>query len=385
MSQENSQKRGIGEKIGIVVIILLVILIVCTFVVYGLFKDVDAAPSLFGYRIYIMNNDTMGEQIKGSAVFIKEGLMPSNEGNIILVSCPDTNESQDLQNSDGADDSVKDKLAIVTYCGTHDVTMPDGSVQAKHIVKYSNAPDDKRWVVDTENIIGKAESYDPVMGAIIRFVSSKAGMLVMVIIPCGLIVIYEVIMLIISIQRKRSEVSSGYDDDYGYSKNPEAFESKENALKFGRHSESKSQSKSISSKPDHTDFAESKKPEEAYPERTIAFDFNRHSGKAKSESDYPENIAPVQKAPNRSEENIGFHSEPRTPAVDRSTVPPTAPKAKVPVSPAPTVSNAATTFTSESKPKTAPAAPAEDKRDSSQRIDELMRMLREETEKLSKK
>lgn len=376
MFQEKSQKRGLGEKIGIAAIILLVILIICTFVVYGLFKGVDAAPSVFGYRIYIMNNDTMGEQIKkGSAVFIKEGLMPANEGNVILVTCPDTESDQNIQNGGENSQSVKNKLAIVAYCGTQDVTMPDGTIQAKHIVKYGNAPDSQRWVVNTEDIIGKAESYDPVMGAVIRFVSSKTGVLVMVIIPCSLIVIYEIVLLILSMRKKLKESDKDGDNNYGYPSDSKDNGFDDTALRFGSHNARRADKESAI-KPE-SNIAEDIKAEK-YPGRTIAFSFDRSADNNKPEMNLLDNSAAIRKAPNNADDIPQFKENYslRTQAVNIETM---RSKPEAIVSPAPAK---ASSFSAQPKQEAA-AAQSADNRSSSQRIDELMRMLKEETEKLS--
>ncbi len=217
MFQENTKKRGAGEIIGIIVIFILAILIVCTFVVYGIFRDANKAPSVFGHRIYLMNGDGMEPRIKqGSAVFIDEGAMPEAEGNVILC-------------------DIDGRLAVVGFQGTQDVTMLDGSVQRKYIVKYDNAPAEQVWAVDEDDIIGRAISYDTALGAVIRFASSKTGMLVIVIVPCALLVIYEIVMLIISLKKGKTtddmeleEIETIDASDMNF--NPA------NALDFGRMS-----------------------------------------------------------------------------------------------------------------------------------------------------
>lgn len=207
MFSESSKKRRPLEIIGAVVIFILAAAIVCTFVLYGIFKDSNTAPSFFGKRVYIMNGDGMEPRIKkGSAVFIDEGVMPETVGNVILC------------NIDG-------KLAVVGYVRNQSVTLSDGTVETKYIVKYDNTPADQQWAVDREDIIGKAVSYDVFLGGLIRFASSKTGMLLIVILPCALLVVYEVIMLIVSLKKRNAEAS----EDAGF-KEPDMF-----ALKFGEN------------------------------------------------------------------------------------------------------------------------------------------------------
>lgn len=197
MFQENTKKRRVGEIIGIIVIFILAVLIVCTFVVYGIFRDANNAPSVFGHKIYLMSGDGMEPIIEqGAAVFVVEGEMPDDSKEINVILC-----------------DIDGRLALVSYQGAQDVTMPDGSVQRKYVVKYENAPNDQIWTVDEDDILGRATSYDTTLGAVIRFASSKTGMLIIVIVPCALLVLYEVIMLIVSLKKGRVDDDMGIFED----------------------------------------------------------------------------------------------------------------------------------------------------------------------------
>ncbi|MCC8196874.1 MAG: hypothetical protein LIO49_08820 [Ruminococcus sp.] len=187
MFQETVKKRKPLQIVGIVVVVILALAIVSTFVVYGIFKDSNSAPSIFGKRVYIMSGSGMEPRIpQGAAVFVEEGTLPENEGNVILC------------NIDG-------KLALVGYVGSQTTTAEDGTVTTSYIVKYDSTSADQQWTVDEEDIIGRAVSYDTFLGGVITFASSKVGMLVIVIVPCALLIIYEVIMLILASRQKKAE------------------------------------------------------------------------------------------------------------------------------------------------------------------------------------
>ncbi|MCD7733134.1 MAG: hypothetical protein LUH56_06810 [Oscillospiraceae bacterium] len=187
MFQETVKKRKPLQIVGIVVVVILALAIVSTFVVYGIFKDSNSAPSIFGKRVYIMSGSGMEPRIpQGAAVFVEEGTLPENEGNVILC------------NIDG-------KLALVGYVGSQTTTAEDGTVTTSYIVKYDSTSADQQWTVDEEDIIGRAVSYDTFLGGVITFASSKVGMLVIVIVPCALLIIYEVIMLILASRQKKVE------------------------------------------------------------------------------------------------------------------------------------------------------------------------------------
>ena len=174
MLEEN--KHSPLRIVGIVVIFILAILIVLTFVIFGIFKDANSAPKLFGYRVYVVDNDRMAPRIPdGAAVFVEEGALPEpNSQSVILC-------------------RIDNQLWVIGYVGTEISETGD----VRYLVKYDNATDDKTWGISQNDIIGVAKTYDKFFGGVIRFASSKAGMLIVVIIPCLLIIIYEVAMLVI--------------------------------------------------------------------------------------------------------------------------------------------------------------------------------------------
>lgn len=192
MLKKLSKKKSPLEIAGIVVIFLLLLAIICTFVLYGIFKDSNTAPKLFGSRVYIMNSDSMEPRIKkGSAVFIQEGITDKEgnellkEGNVILC-------------------TVNDKLAVVGLLGTQEVVAADGSVETHYLVKYDKGAADEVWSITREDIIGKAKTYSAGFGALVNFASSKTGMLLIVIVPCALLIAYEVVMLILAKAKKKN-------------------------------------------------------------------------------------------------------------------------------------------------------------------------------------
>ncbi|MBQ8624326.1 MAG: hypothetical protein IJ424_08205 [Oscillospiraceae bacterium] len=187
MFQEGTKKRSWIQIVGAIVLFILVIAIIGTFVLFGIFKDANSAPSLFGYRVYIMNGDGMEPRIEGgSAVFVKEGEFPQREGNVILC-------------------SIDGQLAVVGFLGTEDIITPDGAAETRYIVKYDTAPAEEKWGVGESDIIGVAKTYSKFFGSVVKFASSKAGMLTVVIIPCALVLIYEVTMFIISLKKKKAK------------------------------------------------------------------------------------------------------------------------------------------------------------------------------------
>ncbi len=188
--------------------VVFAVIIIFTFVLFGIFKDANSAPEFFGKRVYVMQTERMEPRIaKGSAVFVDEGAMPS-AGNAVLC-------------------YIEEKFTVVGYVGAQEITTADGSVVTKHVVKYDVAQaGDKPLIIEQSDIIGRAVSYSTLFGGLISFASSKAGMLLIVILPCAAIVIYEIIMLALSISKKKvvKNVSKPLQDPEEFDYGPEQAE-----------------------------------------------------------------------------------------------------------------------------------------------------------------
>ena len=168
--------------ICIAVVAVLALAIITTFVLFGIFRDTNKAPDFLGSRVFIMQSDGMEPRIKkGAAVFAEEGLMPTEPGNAVLC-------------------SIEGQVTVVGYIGTQPATSSTGEVLTKYVVKYDTS--NQLFIIEESDIIGRAISYSTFLGGIIRFASSTAGMLLVVILPCAAIVIYEVVMLVLTMKKK---------------------------------------------------------------------------------------------------------------------------------------------------------------------------------------
>lgn len=193
MFQENKDKRSPLQIIGIVIIFILAVLIILTFVLYGMFNDSNSAPKLFGYRVSVVPNDRMEPKVpEGAAVFVTEGAEPE-ENNVVLC-------------------YIGEQLCIIRFVGT-EINPQTGDIS--YLVKYDSDGPDMIWGIARNDIVGVADTYDSFFGWVIRFASSKAGMMTIVIIPCIFVILYEVAMLALqrgSSKKRRSSSSSKYRD-----------------------------------------------------------------------------------------------------------------------------------------------------------------------------
>lgn len=192
MARESKAKRTPSQALGLIFIFVLAVLIILTFVIFGIFKESGSAPKLFGYRVYVVGSDRMEPRIpKGAAVFVEEGALPdANAQSVILC-------------------EIDNRLWVIGFVGT--TTTESG--ETSYLVKYDNATDDKIWGITQDDIVGVAKKYDTFVGGVIRFASSKAGMLTIVIVPCALLLIYEIVMLLLSARKDGGEKAARNADD----------------------------------------------------------------------------------------------------------------------------------------------------------------------------
>ncbi len=375
MFQETVKKRSPLQIVGIVVVVILALAIVSTFVVYGIFKDSNSAPSLFGKRIYIMSGSGMEPRIpQGAAVFVEEGTLPESEGNVILC------------NIDG-------KLALVGYVGSQTTTAEDGTTTTSYIVKYDSTSADQQWTVDEEDIIGRAVSYDTFLGGVITFASSKVGMLVIVIVPCVLLILYEVIMLILSTRQKRAEQEELVAEmNFG---DAEMFDLRRDEQTYSRESTSGSTDSTLD-----FGFTSERKATAPTPRKdTPLFDFGDFTPKySHTETTEPTDSEGAEEEPEVSEgpevyEDPVTVAEPEKPAEEpfvwRSVTSTPAPEATVEPEPAVSAEPASAPTVAETTSKLDEVAKSlssnEPAQATSSRIDELIKLLEEEKARLADK
>ncbi|MCD7847325.1 MAG: hypothetical protein LUG49_04780 [Oscillospiraceae bacterium] len=356
MFQETVKKRKPLQIVGIVVIVILALAIVSTFVIYGIFKDSNSAPMVFGKRVYIMSGSGMEPRIpQGSAVFVEEGTLPESEGNVILC------------NIDG-------KLALVGYVGSQTTTAEDGTTTTSYVVKYDSTSADQQWTVDAEDIIGRAVSYDLFMGRVITFASSKVGMLVIVIVPCALLILYEVIMLIITTRKRKTEVAE-IEEDMSFG-DAEAF-----TLNHNHNEQSyEKRSQPVIDNSD-LDFGFTTERKQSQPKDAPLFDFGDFTPKYSNSEDTRSATELEFSFGSNTKAEEPVHEEPKEePFVWRSIATPASSEAPKPA-PAPKTTVAETTSKLDEVAKSLNSN--EPAQATSSRIDELIKLLEEEKQRLS--
>lgn len=161
----NSQKnffRGFGYTVCVLLVVLCGVLAAASFA-FGARGTVD----VFGFNIYIAQTDEFESVSEGSAVFVKRcEPYDIEEGNLILY------YSDELTPALGYTDDVR------MVDGAYVITVSDGSGSHE---------------IPREAFVGRADSSSAFIGGFIRFARTPAGVLVMAVLPCAALVLYDII------------------------------------------------------------------------------------------------------------------------------------------------------------------------------------------------
>lgn len=172
--------------IGIAIIVILAIAILSVVILSVSFKDENSAPSIFGYSLYIMDGNQMEPEIpKGSAIFAKTG--PITSGNSVGVAA--------LCKVDGGKNTTV--MRIVN-------TEVDSNGLLTYWVRFDTQPENTAQIISASSVIGQAKFYSKGLGKFITFAVSPIGIFCLIIVPCVMFAVYQVLLIIL---KKNTAVS----------------------------------------------------------------------------------------------------------------------------------------------------------------------------------
>ena len=199
-------KKGFSI-LKIFVIIVCIILIALSLVVNILFSRKNT-PEIFGYYVYVLNNDDMGELLpQGTALISKNATgLTVNQGDVILCRLSETDEL-----------SIRTvyKIGIDEATGIENYYLATSEAQ----ISGDNSVNE---FVTKEKIIAVCTGYPQNinLGRYITFTSGIKGILLQLILPSIVLVIF----LIVKIASSRDEEDD--DEDYGFYDYDEAVENR---------------------------------------------------------------------------------------------------------------------------------------------------------------
>lgn len=195
MSSYTKERKPVAfTVIGIIIIAILAIAIIGVISMSIMFKGDNSAPSIFGWNIYIMDTDQMEPEIpNGAAVFAKSG--PLDVGNPVGTAA--------LCKLSGGE--LTTIMRIVN-------TEIDESGRLTYWVRFDKQPSDTAQIIYADSVIGQAKYYSVGWGNFIRFAVSPTGILCIIIIPCAVLALYQIIMIIIRSNNKEAYKAAPVED-----------------------------------------------------------------------------------------------------------------------------------------------------------------------------
>lgn len=161
-----NSKKNFSRVVGYVFCAIL--LVVCALLLVAAFMfGARGTVEVFGFNIYIAQTDEFEAINEGSALFVKRcEPYDINDGNLILY------YSDEFTPTLGYTDGIR---------------MEDGS----YIISVSDSNGSRD--IQADAFVGKAETSSAFLGAIIGFARQPVGVLVMAVLPCVALVIYDII------------------------------------------------------------------------------------------------------------------------------------------------------------------------------------------------
>lgn len=154
--------RIVGYVFCVILIVVCVLLIIAASV-FGANKTVD----IFGFNIYLVDNDYIPTAPKGSAVLVKKGKAAElEEGKLVLYLKPDADDEPTLG-------YVKE---ISARDGVHYVT-----------VSYHDQP----YEFPEGKLVGRADYSSKFWGGLLGFIKTPMGVMVLAVLPCAGLILFD--------------------------------------------------------------------------------------------------------------------------------------------------------------------------------------------------
>lgn len=194
---KNQSRAGKASVLGIVVVICLLLLAAITLSVNLIFRDAASVPKIFGHRYYVYEYDDMESTDEGAA--IPAGAMVILDGKDTLA--PAVNQIV-LYNSTTGDCRIGQVSLVLSE-------TPEGSTVPQTVYYLTTAKNASAIAVPADDIIGICRQRSTELGAVVRFLTGTAGVVVCMILPCIAILLYVAALFVAA----REEADDDDDDD----------------------------------------------------------------------------------------------------------------------------------------------------------------------------
>ena len=187
-------KLNIGKSIWIIFIVLIMLIIAGLIVTSLVFKNKDVTPSIFGYSVFIVDEDGMGSKVPEGALVVAKNYSHAADGRKIR--------------------SVAENIGDAILCegvgdyGTTILRLCDIVPNTETVIYQGFYDNDPKTIynVPASKLVGQALTYHTTLGAIIRFVTSYKGMAVMVVVPLLILFVCELIVHLVGKSRAKNNI-----------------------------------------------------------------------------------------------------------------------------------------------------------------------------------
>lgn len=185
---DKTKNKKLAKSVWIFFIVVILIIILGLFILSLVFKNKDVTPSIFGYSLFLMDEDGMGDAVPSGSLVIAKNYSPStdNIGDAILCEKVEGYGTTVLRLS-----AIKPNTKTVMYEG------------------FFEKDPNTIITVPAKNLVGQAVSYHLTLGKIISFVTTATGVTFMIVIPALLLAFCELLIALLkntdSKKRKNKE------------------------------------------------------------------------------------------------------------------------------------------------------------------------------------
>ncbi len=194
---KNQTRAGKASVLGIVLVICLLLLAAVTLSVNLIFRDAATVPTLFGHRYYVYEYDDMETADEGATIPAGAMVILDDEDTL----APAVNQIV-LYNSTTGDCRIGQVSLVLNETA-------EGSTAQQTVYYLTTAKNASAIAVPADDIIGVCRQRSTELGAVVRFLTSTAGLVVCMILPCIAILLYVAALFVAA----KEDADDDDDDD----------------------------------------------------------------------------------------------------------------------------------------------------------------------------
>ncbi|MBR1752641.1 MAG: hypothetical protein IJ806_09845 [Ruminococcus sp.] len=183
MSSATTNKRSsAGKNVLVFFIVFIILEMLLIFGIGKVFKNENVTPSIAGYSVFITNEDLLKETDAGMVTAVPK--------NVLVIASNGLNDAKNKIGSAILCEEMKGQATGVYWlAGVNTGEDQSGPV-------YTIANGNNYYEVKSSNIVGVTSSYYKTAGKVIKFITSKFGMICCAVVPLFFLVLLELIIAI---------------------------------------------------------------------------------------------------------------------------------------------------------------------------------------------